>query len=179
MATTVKANDSLGKLDAEKISDTDYLEQRKKFLKKPKTHIEAMISAQAAMSPLIKNKKAHQYSYADLGALYEACKLAFLENGFCILQTNDHDEYGAYVKTTLLHTSEKTFESKVYLYLSKPDMQGLGSAITYARRYGLMSISGLSAEEDDDGKNATQYPATSVKRSATAPSIPNSPVGRL
>jgi len=141
-----------------------------------KTYIEAMISAQAAMSPLIKNKTAHKYSYADLGALYEACKLAFLENGFCILQTNDADDQGQYVETKLLHVSGESFSSKVYLYVSKPDMQGLGSAITYARRYGLMSISGLSAEEDDDGKRATAFPSTQINKSL---SPPTAPTGRL
>lgn len=137
-----------------------------------KTYIEAMISAQAAMSPLIKNKTAHKYTYADLGALYEACKLAFLENGFCILQTNDADDQGQYVETKLLHVSGESFSSKVYLYVSKPDMQGLGSAITYARRYGLMSISGLSAEEDDDGKRATAFPTTHVNKSVSPPTSP-------
>ena len=35
-------------------------------------------------------------------------------------------------------------------------MQGLGSAITYARRYSLVSMLGLEAE-DDDGNKAVQH----------------------
>ena len=43
----------------------------------------------------------------------------------------------------------------VPLILIKNDMQGLGSAITYARRYGLMAAVGIAAEdEDDDGARA-------------------------
>ena len=46
-----------------------------------------------------------------------------------------------------------SFKSKVYLRLGKQDMQGYGSATTYARRYGLLGMAGI-APEDDDGNAA-------------------------
>ena len=49
------------------------------------------------------------------------------------------------------------FQSKVYLVIEKQTMQGLGSAITYARRYGLLQMAGI-APEDDDGNEASKTP---------------------
>jgi hypothetical protein len=40
--------------------------------------------------------------------------------------------------------------------VAKEDPQGMGSAITYARRYALGCMTGLVTEEDDDGNNASQ-----------------------
>lgn len=39
--------------------------------------------------------------------------------------------------------------------LAKADPQGAGSAITYARRYALVSMLGLNVDEDDDGNHAS------------------------
>jgi hypothetical protein len=60
-----------------------------------------------------------------------------------------------YVETLLLHDSGESHSSKVYLVLDKQNMQGLGSAITYARRYGLLGMACL-APEDDDGNDASK-----------------------
>ena len=54
----------------------------------------------------------------------------------------------------LLHTSGQWIAFSQTLYIQKKDMQGLGSAITYARRDGLMSVLGMSPLEDDDGNAA-------------------------
>lgn len=52
---------------------------------------------------------------------------------------------------------EEKIESRIRLLLNKEDMQMLGSAITYARRYGLVSIFGLE-QEDDDGNATVENP---------------------
>jgi len=57
------------------------------------------------------------------------------------------------VKTVFIHESGETLECTIPLFLGKRDMQGLGSAITYARRQGLMAMSGV-APDDDDGNAA-------------------------
>ena len=53
-------------------------------------------------------------------------------------------------------------------------MQGLGSAITYARRYALMAIVGL-APEDDDGNKAAESPAPRVAQKQAAPATKEKP----
>ena len=58
--------------------------------------------------------------------------------------------------TTIYDTeSDNILTSKIPLILNKNDMQQLGSAITYARRYGLVSMFGLE-QEDDDGNLASE-----------------------
>jgi len=49
-------------------------------------------------------------------------------------------------------------ESNIRLLMPKGDMQQLGGAITYARRYALVSLFGL-ATEDDDGNQASEHPS--------------------
>lgn len=124
-----------------------------------KEAIAALSKAQAKMGALLKNAaNPHLKSkYADLGAVLDACQPALQDNGFAIMQPCGKDEHGQYVETVLAHSSGEAFTSRVYLVIGKQDMQGLGSAITYARRYGLMGMAGL-APEDDDGEATKQPP---------------------
>ena len=48
--------------------------------------------------------------------------------------------------------------SNIRLLMPKNDMQQLGGAITYAKRYALISLFGL-AEDDDDGNKASEHPS--------------------
>lgn len=113
--------------------------------------VKDLIKAQKECSPLVKNAINPHFrsKYADLGAVLEATMNAFHTNNFAVLQLIGADEHGKFVSTKLQHETGDSFESKVYLALSKQDMQGLGSAITYARRYGLLGVAGLTAEDDD------------------------------
>ncbi|MBF9641207.1 ERF family protein, partial [Streptococcus pseudopneumoniae] len=85
-----------------------------------------------ANNPHLKSK------YADLGSVLDACQSALHDNGFAIMQPCGKDQEGAFVETVLAHESGESFASRVYLVVGKQDMQGVGSAITYARRYGLL-----------------------------------------
>ena len=61
------------------------------------------------------------------------------------------------LKTKLDMGGEEFIEDTMLLELKTPDPQAQGSAITYARRYSLMSLLGLVGEDDDDdGKRATE-----------------------
>lgn len=121
--------------------------------------IKALAKAQTEMGKAIKNaKNPHLKSnYADLGSVMEACFDALHANGFAIMQPCGADERGQYVETVLAHASGDTFTSRVHLVVGKNDMQGVGSAITYARRYGLLGMAGL-APEDDDGEATKAAP---------------------
>ena len=48
-----------------------------------------------------------------------------------------------------MHSSGQWIRSKVKLPLAKVDAQGVGSAITYGRRYGLSSMVGIAQFDDD------------------------------
>lgn len=57
----------------------------------------------------------------------------------------------------LIHVSSgEEITGVMPLMLAKRDPQGQGSALTYARRYSLMAVLGLVADEDDDGNHASQ-----------------------
>lgn len=123
------------------------------------TAIKAFIKAQTEMGAAFKNaSNPHLKSkYADLGSVMDAAMPALHANGFALMQPAGGDDRGLYVDTVLLHESGEQFSSRVYLVMGKQDMQSLGSAITYARRYGLMGMAGI-VPEDDDGE-ATKRPS--------------------
>jgi hypothetical protein len=57
--------------------------------------------------------------------------------------------------TKLVHVSGEAWNHETPLYLTDKTMQGLGAAITYARRYAWQSVLGIAAEEDTDGPAPT------------------------
>lgn len=105
-------------------------------------------AAKGASNPYFKSK------YADLGSVMEVVKDPLNDAGIIILQPVSSRDGSHYVQTVLLHESGESISSEpLKLELSKTDMQNLGSAITYARRYTLQSLLSIPAE-DDDGETA-------------------------
>ena len=118
----------------------------------------ALASAQANMGKALKqaNNPHFRSKYADLGSVMDACLPALNEAGIALIQPTGEDEHGRFVETTLIHgESGETLSCRVPLIVGKNDMQGYGSAVTYARRYGLMAMAGI-APEDDDGNAAAK-----------------------
>lgn len=130
----------------------------------------ALSAAQAEMGPALKDSSnpAFKSKYADLASVMAACMPALSKHGIAVLQPAFDDGDGRYVKTIFVHgeTSE-TAECRVPLIVAKNDMQGYGSAVTYARRYGLMGMAGI-APEDDDGNAAAKAPPKEQDLSSAA-----------
>jgi ERF superfamily len=97
--------------------------------------------------------------YADLTEVWNACREPLAENGLCVIQTNEPSDRGVCLRTTLIHTSGEWIDGIIDLPAVKQDAQGYGSAQTYARRYALASMVGITAE-DDDGQAASRPRAT-------------------
>ena len=96
-------------------------------------------------------------SYADLTSVHEACEGALIGNGFFVTQGYGIDPKD-HLYTRLVHTeSGQWFQSECPLVLGKLDAQGVGSATTYYRRYSLVSMLNMLAE-DDDGNAASHKP---------------------
>lgn len=116
----------------------------------------ALHKAQAKMKGALKDSTNPHFrsKYADLGSVIEAVKQPLLDNGITFLQGVSGIENGVAVETMLLHVSGEWMSSTLEIPASKHDAQGYGSAITYGRRYGLQSMCGVPAE-DDDGNAAT------------------------
>jgi len=128
----------------------------------------ALAAAQMQMGKALKDSSnpAFKSKYADLASVMDACMAALNGNGIAVFQPTVDDESGRYVKTILAHVSGETLDCRVPLIVQKNDMQGYGSAVTYARRYGLMSMAGI-APEDDDGNAAAK--AAPMVEERTAP----------
>lgn len=117
----------------------------------------ALLKAQKNMSNAVKDSKNPFFksSYADLNAVREASHGALNAEGIVVLQPIVSNELGqSFVRTLLLHDSGEFLGSDTQIVYAKPnDPQAQGSAITYARRYGLQAMVSLGAE-DDDGEKA-------------------------
>lgn len=102
-------------------------------------------------------------SYADLPAILEAIKQPLQDAGLSFAQfpTGQHG-----LTTILMHKDGEWMKSTYEMVPVKNDPQGHGSAITYARRYALGAILGISTEEDDDGNDASTKPAQKVRTTA-------------
>lgn len=117
----------------------------------------ALAKAQANMTKALKQADNSHFrsKYADLGNVMDACMPALNEEGIAVIQPTGEDELGLFVETILIHgESGESLSCRVPLLIGKRDMQGYGSAVSYARRYGLLSMAGVAAASDDDDGNA-------------------------
>lgn len=109
-------------------------------------------ATKSAKNPFFKS------TYANLEEVIKVVKDAFEKHGLSFIQFPVSSEGHAGVETIILHESGEFISNEFLLKCSKSDPQGMGSAITYARRYGLQSACGIPSE-DDDG-NAASAPMT-------------------
>jgi hypothetical protein len=122
----------------------------------------AFIAAQKSFGPALKSSTNPHFrsKYADLATCVEAVIDALHAHGFGLIQITHDCETGVKVETRIIHESGDSINFGVlHVPAVKSDPQGYGSALTYARRYSLMTALGL-APEDDDG-NAASKPRAS------------------
>lgn len=117
---------------------------------------EILDAAKGADNPYFKSK------YADLAAVRGVIREPLAKHGLSLVQLPKTVDGGVEVETMLIHASGQFIKSCLFMPAAKGDAHGIGSAITYARRYSIMSILAL-ATEDDDGNAAVD----SVKRQPT------------
>lgn len=125
----------------------------------------ALHKAQAKIKAALKDATNPHFKskYADLSSVVEAVKAPLLEAGIVFLQGVEDAENGVAVETMLLHTSGEWLSSTLKIPATKQDAQGYGSAITYGRRYGLQSMCGVPAEDDDGNAATAAAPKTQSK----------------
>lgn len=140
------------------------------------THLAAALAkAQAAIAPAaLTGENPHFRSrYADLASVWDAIREPLTSNGIAVLQlpaTVDHRGETVVVTTILAHRSGEWISSELAMRPVKSDPQGIGSCLTYARRYALAAIAGV-APDDDDGNAASDRPVTreGLQREAATP----------
>ena len=133
---------------------------------------EALSKAQGKMKNAVKDS-ANSYfksNYADLASVVDACRESLSVNGLSVCQLPTMRDGKMVLEYMLLHSSGEYIASELEMTPLKLDPQGIGSAVTYARRYTLAAIAGV-ATEDDDGNAASgnkagakETPAVSFKK---------------
>ena len=118
----------------------------------------AIIAAQSNIKHAQKDASNSHFknNYATLESVIDATKDELLKQKIIVIQA--HTASNSLV-TTLAHESGEFIQSEMSLIMSKQDMQQLGSATTYARRYAIVSMLNIS-QEDDDGDGASQPEST-------------------
>jgi hypothetical protein len=112
----------------------------------------ALSKAQGVMTHASKDKNNPFFKskYADLDSCWESCRKPLSENNLAVIQPVTVSDDGKVVVITLLtHESGQWVKESLSITPVKSDPQGIGSAITYGRRYGLMGMVGIAPAEDD------------------------------
>lgn len=139
---------------------TESRELNELFTALAKAQLEMEVAITESTNPFFKSK------YADLPTVVKASRPYLSKNGLSVIQRVIAQDSGKHVlKTRLCHCSGQWIESVMHLDPVKPDIQSMGSYITYLRRYTYSSLVGVvAAGEDDDGEKVMEE-----SRKKTAP----------
>jgi hypothetical protein len=115
----------------------------------------AMAAAQGEIENASKNAKNPHFrsNYADLAEVINTVRPILSRHGLSITQFPAFEGGIASVESVLMHSSGEWMSGISSSPVNKQDAQGIGSALTYLRRYSLAAIAGI-AQEDDDGNGA-------------------------
>lgn len=153
----------------------------------------AFVAAQSQLTHVVKGKtgqaRGATYKYAEMADVVEMLRPLLKSHGLGFQSINSPHRGGAVVRTKLIHESGETMESDGTFVpagdiVSKDGRttpagaQQYGSAYTYARRYDLIAMLGIAAD-DDDGAAAMQEHAKKVERAQKAASAPKLDASQL
>lgn len=126
----------------------------------------ALSAFQGSMKSVPKTKINPHFgsTYADLDAIWEVCRKPLADNHLSLVQTTTDVNEQIYLDTLLLHISGEFITGRYPIspmrqvrdqgWMNSDDPQSLGSAITYARRYAMSAMLGVSADDDDDAEQS-------------------------
>lgn len=132
--------------------------------------IESLVKAQSEMThaafdqinPHFKSK------FASLKSVIDAVKPALNANGIFFMQISHPVDAGVGIETIFCKGDEKLSTGVVVVPVDRANAQGLGSSMTYAKRYSLVLACGIAADEDDDGNSAAANPPQRKGQSVVA-----------
>ena len=133
---------------------------------------EALSKAQGAFKHVDKDGKSHHGKYATLAAVLEVIREPLATNGLAYIQAPSV-ENGNVTVTTRLMFADEWLETDISAP-AQSNIQQLGSSISYLRRYSLMSLLSLAADDDDDG-NAAVKAAPAQQRAPQRQQAPPAP----
>ena len=117
----------------------------------------ALASAQGEMENASKNSENQHFrsKYADLAEVLNTVRPVLSRHGLSVTQFPSYGDGIVHVETIIAHKSGEWMSEKCSAPAQKQDPQGVGSAISYLRRYSLAAVCGI-AQEDDDGHAASK-----------------------
>ena len=132
----------------------------------------ALSKAQSQMSFASKDSKNPHFGskYADLSAVWASIREPLTSNGLSVVQTIEASDNKIFLVSMLMHVSGQWISSRMPVKTDKDTCQGMGSGITYARRYSLAALVGC-VQDDDDGNIAeglSQNGAKGVKKGSAS-----------
>lgn len=132
------------------LEKSDQINELSTALSKAQGEMEA--AKKDATNPHFKSK------YATLAAVWEAARAPLAKNGLSVIQSLSIVEKQIHLTTVLAHSSGQWISGIVPVVAEKQTPQGIGSAITYFRRFSLSAMIGVAPDDDDDGNGAEGKP---------------------
>lgn len=118
----------------------------------------SLVKFQSLMGNLRKESVNPHYrnTYLNLSSLLAGIRQPLCESDLFLSQSFKLVDGATYLTTQLVHISGEYIESEMMISPDKPNIQGMGSAITYMRRYSIECITGVTGDDstDDDGNAA-------------------------
>lgn len=113
----------------------------------------ALAAAQEEMKPPEKDKAAQYGKYASLGSVLSCIKGPLRKHNLVLTQQLGREGEQTVLVTTLMHTSGQFIKSSIpVIPMKHPNpLQGIGGAITYLKRYSIVAMLCIDADEDTDG----------------------------
>lgn len=151
----------------------------------------ALAAAQGDMLPAKRDAENQHFRhrYADLAAIWDACRSALTAHGLAVVQSPRLVSAGesiwmVEVETTIFHSSGQSISDTLAVPITPASPQVVGSAITYARRYSLAAFVGVApAGDDDDATAASEAPVRQIRTppppAAPAPVVEPLPAGAM
>lgn len=138
------------------------------------TLVEALLAFHAEAPDLHKDKDNGAFrgvKYLSLDSLTDTVRPLLTKHGLVWMTMPDSIDGAPALAYRLMHKTGEVINGVMPLMLSKQDAQGQGSAITYARRYALMAVLNLVADEDDDGNAAGSRGSSNGHHSEPEPQL--------
>lgn len=123
-----------------------------------------------AANPFFKSK------YPDLSEIVGATHEALMGQGLSVIQSpGSFADHNIYLTTMLAHISGQWMRDTFAMPIVKVDPQGVGAAVSYARRYSLQAFLNIAADLDDDAESAVEHEKAEIRK----PQALNKPTTRV
>jgi hypothetical protein len=130
----------------------------------------ALVAALGELRNVPKDKVNPHFKsrFTSLDAILDATRPVLAKHGLAMSQEPVFEDGMAGVVTRIIHAGGESRESKLLLPLRDQSAQGVGSCLSYARRYSAAAVLGIASDEDDDGQVASTPSKKPITQSVIA-----------